>query len=859
MSSKTVINTYYPIDYFADRNIAQLGPNKTDQFWASKEKLPPQSDSIQFDLGRQRSVNFIDFEICAKPIDIRAYWQPQTVLTANAEVNATALNVDSTEGFPSNGVLVIDNQEIAYSGKTATQFLLNTEVQTEVVSTVLAGQIIHAPSVAPIAHTGKTSTSRDISIFGEDNYAALENTIAITGIHINPASTEFEVTIAGELDQVVGNVRYGITYLSTLGETNLSPASNAVQAEGETVYVEFPKFIDVANAIGIKIYRSTNGGPFGLIATINDGDLTKFADTGFTEGLAPPNSNTAIDRLVLPATEIHTLSTDGFAPSGQLRIGNAIINYTGIDGTSFIGVSGGEGEWDAGTTIEQDHFNIKSSLQQNIIVNTPIGTWVEFEPKEGFELSKSVTYLPSETNPWLYFELNTKTIQTRYVRLYFTRREERFPFESSDFFPWSIDIRNLRVTHIVATSEEYADEEGVDILGNVYRTDLIEYPPENVLDENRHTFWQSQPNPTRVAVENLYFDVRQNYVEGNMGALDGLSMAVLDMRTMSDMRTFFTDSVVLDEVYVDPITTGPLMHIYYSNDEYPDWDFKLWTPIPRNFILKRGYHTFPSPVKAKYIKLEFTNLAAAPYETAEYPKLPPIRYRRFPTWVQNHFNNIEIALKPTNDLAGAAWRVTIDPIELGFIKQDDRYDVLAQNSEVETDEENFEISALGEDVFAEDITSFNDIDTPTAEDQIEFFSSSFMYSQNLLRLLDLDRALSRFAVHHEEDVEAFTIEQRIDPLPLPSVTSATDEEEIKIEKEPQVMFFPRTCRHGYQVVEAQRTAKIAYFVSIKEVSFFRKDYTVENDDPIFIETFNDDQHLTSNTFDHHDWKLIVAP
>lgn len=40
-----------------------------------------------------------------------------------------------------------------------------------------------------------------------------------------------------------------------------------------------------------------------------------------------------------------------------------------------------------------------------------------------------------------------------------------------------------------------------------------------------------------------------------------------------------------------------------------------WTPVPRDFKLVKGYFTF-DPVKARYFKLEFTNLSAQPYETA---------------------------------------------------------------------------------------------------------------------------------------------------------------------------------------------------------------------------------------------------
>jgi hypothetical protein len=72
------------------------------------------------------------------------------------------------------------------------------------------------------------------------------------------------------------------------------------------------------------------------------------------------------------------------------------------------------------------------------------------------------------------------------------------------------------------------------------------------------------------------------------------------------------------------------MHFYYSNDDTPIWDNKVWTPIAEQYKLRRGFHALPSPTKLKYFKIEFTNLIPMPYQFVEYPDMT-IKFRRYPT------------------------------------------------------------------------------------------------------------------------------------------------------------------------------------------------------------------------------------
>lgn len=114
--------------------------------------------------------------------------------------------------------------------------------------------------------------------------------------------------------------------------------------------------------------------------------------------------------------------------------------------------------------------------------------------------------------------------------------------------------------------------------------------------------------------------------KGVMQALVIKQDAVLDDDTRED---FLTNPFpyVLGSTYLgvnDPRTDNALVRYHPSlytvdfpaamiggaPDRYADME---WTPIARSYILRKGYMSF-SPQRAKYWKLEFTNLSPQPYE-----------------------------------------------------------------------------------------------------------------------------------------------------------------------------------------------------------------------------------------------------
>jgi hypothetical protein len=558
------------------------------------------------------------------------------------------------------------------------------------------------------------------------------------------------------------------------------------------------------------------------------------------------------------------------------------------------------------------------------------GTWKPIEPTDQFQTSFAVTYLPAKENSWDYFECTFNKVQTQFIRLTFKRRDQNFPVDSADPFPWSIDIRNTRLMHTVreladtlestlipavnflpssgmvdgdrfylvhsdsgfgvgsiveytngdwheipyyglvqevgnVQADLFIEDQGVDILGNTFRTNLTTNNPDNVLDledDRNPTVWQSQPNPSRNAVEAIYFDLRTNYTGVTMGYLDTQHLDEtkgLDGRSMAELAVYSLDGVVIDEVFIDPITLGPDMHIYYSLDDEADWDYKLWIPVPRSYKLTKGYHSLPRPTFVKYVKIEFTNLSASPYEPITYPDLGPVRFRRFPSWVQDFFNDVFLE-KAIDKSVVTTETIDVDPLVLGFQTPTDNfstslYEEQRKRASIDTDSE---LKGFITDLQSQSST-VADIQLQS-ESQIQF-KSPVMWQGDLINQLDTSRALSRKA---QEDNDGFRETGWNAEQPLPtydpiSVQSASDLSQAKREKHIPSMWFPRKCRHEYQIVEGERPGNIAYFVSLRKVSFARRDYTVPYDEQLYFETLDDDSHQEVNEFVQEDWRYVVQP
>jgi hypothetical protein len=297
------------------------------------------------------------------------------------------------------------------------------------------------------------------------------------------------------------------------------------------------------------------------------------------------------------------------------------------------------------------------------------------------------------------------------------------------------------------------------------------------------------------------------------------------------------------------------MHIYYSNDDEPDWDFKLWIPIPKSYILKKGFHSLPQTVYARYLKLEFSNLTAAPYNSIDYPVAPPITYRKFPTWVQSHFHDIYNIRKATQgSFVNPFDRVTIDPLVFGFLKQDDKMhsqyqDLRGTVVPTSTDEIKEFIATITQTVVTTDTVQ-------QLQESNIVFRSSFMWQDDLLLDLPGNRALGRYIQATESDFAAELAPFTDDAPDVQSVSNLSDE---RIRKELPSMYFPRKCRHEYQILKTTRPTKVAYYVAIRDVALYRRDFSVRYDEPIYFESLDDTAHTSINEFTQDEYRFVVLP
>lgn len=480
-------------------------------------------------------------------------------------------------------------------------------------------------------------------------------------------------------------------------------------------------------------------------------------------------------------------------------------------------------------------------------------SWKDVVVKDRYPVTMSSVYIPSSQNPWMDFDVYLDLVQTQFIRILFTRRSDSFPLPTSAPIAFSIDVRDVRLMHVIPTAEDFVADSGVDILGNVFRTALLTYGVENIMDSS-DTHWQSQPNPSQNAVEALYFDLRQGTIPGTMSYLDTQFMDELDERSMAEIEIYHPNGQLVDEIYIDPLTFGPNMHFYYSDDDEPEWDEKLWIPIPRDYILKKGFHALPRPTFVRYFKIEFSSLTPIPYEPVQYPQMPSVTFRRFPLWVQNFFEFIRP--NTTEDTIVQQDIISIDPLKFGFVKFDDQltsnYEAIRQLQLTSTDPE---VATFIQNILTQGISETQ----AQTESEIDF-RSPIMWQADLIANLDPTRALSRAAQLPRDDVfdTGWNAELTLPINAIPVQASSNDLSLALNEKTMPSMYFPRRCRHFYQVVQAPLGRKIAYVVGVKEVGFYRRDYTAPIDEPIYTETLDDTAHVESNDFVQNDWRYVVV-
>jgi hypothetical protein len=457
--------------------------------------------------------------------------------------------------------------------------------------------------------------------------------------------------------------------------------------------------------------------------------------------------------------------------------------------------------------------------------------WVEVIYREDIETDLSVYYQNTFNYSWQYMNPYFELVETNRIKIEFYKRNDPFPLSISEPFDWSVEVKNIRFLYSIASINDFVSLKTIDLLGNSFKTSLNEYSLESCFKTKKNKYWKSQINPDKFAVEALYFDVSQN-----------------------------DQAVALDEIFIDPLTPGCVMHFYYSTDDtLTDWDNKFWIPIPRHYALAKESYQLPNTIYAKYIKIEFSKLSVTPYN---FPTTQEkIQYRLFPTWVEqlskdfsslgnaptsdsnaysevrNTFINSGIVIPESDRLTPERSKSILD-----FIKQNVRSTVLDEYQVWKNPEqESGKSSQINEVVFY-----------PNAVDNL--------YHNSLLNTVTTRVKDSKFNyILSKVDPGAWRTENYILPKPLVNVSSKSDRTPIEEEQNWPDMWFMKKCRHAYKVVESPRSGKVGYYVGIKDIKFYKRDKTKTFDDRNYIITLNDESFIEKNEFYANDWRWTLNP
>lgn len=151
---------------------------------------------------------------------------------------------------------------------------------------------------------------------------------------------------------------------------------------------------------------------------------------------------------------------------------------------------------------------------------------------------------------WMKIKWKVVPVHTKAIRLVMVRHGQGTPPVGPNGFPiaYSLGIKDFQPGFRIyskddipasgrITMEDFATS--TDLLGSRVSYRLKEHSASNVLNPIAGLHWKSEPQPVNYAVVNFYADVRDSHGSPQ----------------------------TIDRFYIDPLTVGPSMNIYYTNDE----------------------------------------------------------------------------------------------------------------------------------------------------------------------------------------------------------------------------------------------------------------------------------------------------
>lgn len=374
-------------------------------------------------------------------------------------------------------------------------------------------------------------------------------------------------------------------------------------------------------------------------------------------------------------------------------------------------------------------------------------------------------------------------------------------------------------------------DDGIDFLGNEYRSAVSQNDASNISTasgSDPDAYWLSKPSPSKFAVESLYFDMRKTHVR-----YDGSSV---EETVVAD------DPVVVDRVLVDPVTPGVYFNVYYTEEgglgtHEEEWENKLWTRIPQTYRMERKEtHVFPEPIKARFLKIEFSHLQARHYAPGNFQQ--PIRYKKHPKWVLDFFL---ARLQTDNVFLAERVSVVYDAIDLGYNYY---LDDLGQEPQTTIDVSDTIVSELSS--FLHNRNDASDRVDPTTLEKINLALAPYRDHPALRG--PASTLLGEYARQTVDPNQDYSVESSRSTATPTADVSSLNRDRVVIEQNYPVMFFYLTCRHKYREVEALFSYDRAYFVGVRQIAFLRDNYMTAFDTSMYIEPAADTQNIERNEF-----------
>ena len=369
-------------------------------------------------------------------------------------------------------------------------------------------------------------------------------------------------------------------------------------------------------------------------------------------------------------------------------------------------------------------------------------------------------------------------------------------------------------------------DNGTDFLGNEYRSCVIQTDAENisttgglnpVTGSGTSFYWMSNPAPSPYAVSSLYFNVATG-----------------------------TDPTVIDGILIDPATPGMDCNIYWTNDTTndsdqmteEDWEGKLWTRVPQIITCNaRREFVLPSSIYAKYVKLEFVNPQARPYQAGQWQT--PILYKKFPQWVTNYFYNQWSLPIQTTQVVG----IQSDMLSLAYIPSTDNL-IQTPVTPIATP-----------DQIVAPTPAYFDSAQPLNPDsntlsQIPPMTNPYISPMGGLPNLNSSLGQKSYGLFNQQGFNAIpvVVEGTYNYANSLATVSTSFRESVWLQQTEPDMYFYLTSRHAYAVAWATFDNDMAYFCGVNELAFIRHIYTTPDDTPIYLESNGDGYNALFSDF-----------